>query len=62
MVESAYYIPVPISTDSLPEEYRFLDKYFFGDNYRMVLSEDGQRWIWKGLNRYIREMELTRIK
>ena len=63
LVESNYYIPfpVPLNSDYFSEEYLFLDKYFFSDNYRMILSEDGKTWTWKGLNRFIREIVLVKI-
>ena len=63
LVESNYYIPfpVPVNSDYFSDEYLFLDKYFFGDNYNMILSEDGKTWIWKGLNRSIKEIVLIKM-
>lgn len=58
-IESAYYFPFPVNSDQFSKEYRFLDQYFFRDNYTMNLSEDGKEWTWKG-NRYIRKIVLTR--
>lgn len=60
LMESDYYIPFPVSSDRFSEEYLFLDNFFFGDNYSMILSEDGKTFTWKGLNRHIREIVLTR--
>lgn len=61
LIESAYQLPYsPINTNLLPKEYQFLNHYFFGDNYIMVLSDDEKTWIWKGLNRYVQELVLTR--
>jgi len=60
LMESDYYIPFPVYSDSFSDEYQFLNEYFFGDNYIMTLSEDGKTWVWKGLNRHIREIILTR--
>ena len=63
LVESNYYIPfpVPVNSDYFSEEYLFLDEYFFRDNYSMILSEDGKTWIWKGLNRSIKEIVLIKM-
>jgi len=60
LMESDYHLPFPINTEDLPVEYRFLDDYFFGENYIMILSEDGKTWNWKGLNHFMREVVLTR--
>lgn len=60
MMMSDYYIPFPVSSDKFSDEYRFLDNYFFGENFSMTLSEDEKTWTWNALNRYVREMTLTR--
>lgn len=60
LIESAYYISFPMNTNEFSEEYQFLDRYFFRDNYIMVLSEDEKSWSWKGLNRFIREIVFTK--
>ncbi|MDL2241678.1 hypothetical protein LJB91_02075 [Bacteroidales bacterium OttesenSCG-928-L03] len=49
-----------LSPNSSSESYRFLYKYFLGDNYIMILSEDEKTWTWKGLNQYAREIVLVR--
>lgn len=60
LMEFAYYLPFSVSSNDFSEEHRFLDFYFFNDNYSMVLSEDGNTWIWKGLNRRIKEIVFTK--
>lgn len=60
LIESAYYLPFPVNSNDFSEEYQFLDRYFFGDNYIMTLREDGKTWNWRGLNRFVREIVLTR--
>lgn len=64
LMESAYYIPfqTPVSTEYFSEEYLFLDKYLFDDNYEMILSDDKKTWIWKGLNRATKEIVFSRTK
>ena len=63
LIESNYYIPfpVPLTNEYFSEEYLFLDNYLFKDNYSMILSEDEKTWTWRGLNRFIREIVLTKI-
>lgn len=60
LVESGYYTPDPIIINELSEENYFLYNYVFGDYYVMTLSEDGNTWTWKGLNRFIREIIFTK--
>ena len=64
LMESSYYIPflTPVSKEYFSEEYLFLDKYFFGDNYEMELTDDKKTWIWKGLNRAVKEIVFSRTK
>ncbi|MDL2277214.1 hypothetical protein LJC57_01350 [Parabacteroides sp. OttesenSCG-928-G07] len=60
LIEPDYYLPYPVPSDSFPDGYKFLNNYFFMDNYTMTLSEDGKTWTWKGLNRFIREIVLRK--
>lgn len=64
LMQSGYYFPNPTALTSqyFSKEYLFLDKYFFGDNYEMFLSDDEKNWTWKGLNRDVKEIIFTRIK
>lgn len=61
LIESAYMFSEPVYIDELPSEYQFLDKYFFGDNYVIELDENAEHMTWKGLNHFVRAMELTKV-
>ena len=60
-VDSKYFPELYMNFDELPEEYKFLAGYFFHDNYEMTFSEDGKTLIWKGTNRSVKEIILTKI-